>query len=519
MNIGHHLISEYGKTYGLKAGQPYSYQNTIGQGVRFTANFNYIIPRTYAPYTKFYIKAMLGSYIWTSPPLTISAPRNGNKGRGGSSSSFSGIDWTTYVLSQKAIDKPDYINTWTDIIIRDLGSNIEIAEGITVSVTFAGTLPHYYIEKCRVQDGSRLEHISRLLHDYGYTFYIADNDAFTVVPMDYFTEAGTSIKWVNSIDFSDDPSQEITRLKIIKTSSVQTHYSFPIMIPAESVNGPERKSVTFQTPFKSVTAKCENISGYVDELAFFNETDISHAQQVGQVILFFPDDHIGTTYPAGTGSGPIKSASFWVYPPKDENGNYKTDEDINVTVMFEGIPENETEAETDNTFEVVEDISNLATGYYTRNWTITYDYQSTQYQINVVEEQVEGFSYFYYRNLYFESLTHLMSIINYDSIISQTPSGAYSYVEFAKPIRPADNDDYIDGVLMPNINHANNMKKRALYNKIKGHYTANLKGAIPIPILPLFETFNCPGEPKLRAESVQFDGRSTIVKCHPVIWW
>lgn len=525
MDVGYRLIDEYGRIYALAKENPFSFKSTVNKGLEWTANFHYVCPRVFTDYTKFTLQIQVGSLLCPSPPLVPGSPHNTKEGKGGDSSDISGVGFATYALSQKALDKPTYTKTTADQIILDLASNIELAAGYVVSIPILGQLPTFYVEEWDVTEGSRLSHIEALLQQGGCCFYEGGTGALYVAPMDHYSLSGLGTGWIQNINMGYDPAQRRSKQKIIKTSKLQTHFEFPFIIEASESNpiqGAGLQQVSFSTPLKrgSVQFSWESVSGYIDEVSYHD----AQGQQVGEVFLTYPENHTGVTYPVGTSLGPITAAKLWIYPAKDVDGNYIATQTLNVTAIFDGLPEGDYSG-IDLAFEVEEDISELTSGYTKRDWTIVYSSGEgetyEEHTVTVEELLVDSNSYFYYRHSFFPTLAAATArhiVPYYEVIVSQVP-GAWTPVSFADPIRPCDGDEYIDGGAMPTQEHANSVKGLLLYDKIKGQKKISYRGGVPLPMIQPLEAIDYPRKPRCRVESISVTRDSTIAECCPVKWW
>ena len=522
--------ADLGREYVLSGGRPYSYQSTVNKGIVWSADFHYPFPWSFAEYTKFFLKMQISSTLYVSAPLVVSTPSEQKWGKGvGLGSSVSGTCYATWCLSQKATVKSSFTKTTADLIIQDLLSNITLTctvddnTGIetpilTDSIPWKGQLPTFYVKEYDCQEGSRLSHITYILQKGGCCFWIDHTGAFCVAPMDYYVNNGLGTNWINGGSCKYNPALNITRLQLHKSSKLQTHYEFPFTDMGF-------KTVSFSTPMKSITVSDASNFGYVDTVTYFNESNQNHGQQVGSMTIMRPNDHPGVTYPVGHGAPPIKSASFWIYAPKDSFGNYMQGQ-VDARVIFDGIPY-DYEAAIDHTFTVEEDRSGHTIETTEQAWNVIYTKASVQHTVTMIEVTVAGdfpqrnISYYYYEGLMFVSPEKaILSCHGINAIDSKSATGSPVNVSYATAHRPADSNEYIDAAIVPDIAHAQEVIPRLLYEKLKGYLTVEVHGEVPLPMLePLSLIPATDYSPQVRIESVKVEQKGTSCTCFPPKWW
>jgi hypothetical protein len=268
----------------------------------------------------------------------------------GEKSTLSGTDLYTFLLSKDGTDLPTYTDQWSDDIARSIAS--------ICGVTLFGEIPHYKIDECDAKEGKGIDHLGRLFHDGGCGFKVVKN-GLMVMKLDAQSGSGIGSNWMKTVKRSRNIADKVTSIKIVKTSKVQTHYEFVFQ---EEGQDNYLKQVDFAAPMVSVTVDDNSLIGYVDEVAFFNGP-VASGGQIGPTLILHPDHHPGVTFPPGGASGPIKSASFNIYPPEDS-----TTGEIYAVVSFDGVPQqsafrNDIELSFDTTYDTGETPARPASDY------------------------------------------------------------------------------------------------------------------------------------------------------------
>jgi len=252
-----------GVNYPVSLDSPFTYRTALNQGIQWSAKVPYYIPGAIPYDAKFYLKIRIGSYIWTSPPLAALG-RQRSKGRNHPDfTQLNGSDYYTFLLGEKAIDKPTYSKRFSDAVISDLS--------VTDALIYGA--PRYYLFEYDAHGGKRIEHISRILRDGGYGYFVDTGGLQCIGLLDHALN-GYGHKWVNNFSVDEDFTKHYTKVKFEKKFKVQTKFE-------QTFTDRGFKTVTFNTPLASVTCEDRSATGYIDEVAYFNGTNLQSAKQVG----------------------------------------------------------------------------------------------------------------------------------------------------------------------------------------------------------------------------------------------
>ena len=496
MNYGVSFTGPY--DFNLAKEQPFSYTNAINRGHSWKVDLPCFLPFVFADDDEWRLSVLVGDYLWVSPPLVIQGYVSNPFTR---KTSLAGCDKTSYLLSKKATDKATYSKTTAKAIIEDLAGDV----GVAVIAA-----PSYSVYEYDAHEGKIIDHISCLLQKGGYSFKIDSQGSMVCFPMDHYSDSGLGTGWIKDGNITYNPTLKKTSQQFIKGSKIQTAYEF-------AFTDAGFKTVSFSAPMQSVQVYDDSIVGFVDEVAFFDGSG-GNSQQVGPVVLIYPDLHEGATFPVGTSAGPITSATLHVWPPLDEDGNYDAEATIDARVRFVCVP-SEDMTGYDLSFEATETPGQLISSYTYQNYQCNYKLGLASLQKDYQVITAGNWSGYYYDGSFFSSLTDLENAILHTSITSHVSAGSAITVPFTEVDRPADTSDYIDCTIMPTEAHCNEVKKRIIYNQLKELCPIDFSGGDPLPMLEPGEVLAWPGLPEAVVSEVTISQGNTAVKCYPKIWW
>jgi len=196
---GFHLVEKVsGTKYHLHSSDPFTYVNTMNEGIKWSANLIQPFDLSTPENTKFQLKVTVNNEtVWTSADLVVTPARNKLFT---AQASVSGNDYASYILSEDGTDHGTYVNQYSDTIMGAIA-------GAEVTIENA---PHYIIPRYHGDSGKKIDHISEIIKAAGMCYYISTAGNFVCIDMDAVSTNNNSNSWIREVEYYRDPTKKYT---------------------------------------------------------------------------------------------------------------------------------------------------------------------------------------------------------------------------------------------------------------------------------------------------------------------